>query len=144
MLSKREREYVSDKEEFGMQHGLEYVRVLRGRIKKKAEQAIKDLVLIAEGDEDFEELERKTKQWGIYKILRDGASGIYTKKELAAYYLNPPKHGNSARRIIRPGDIEELVMVACISYPISGDIVGELISRADQRLKYRRSFFKKA
>ena len=36
MLSKREREYVSDKEEFGVKWGLPYVRVLRQRIKAKA------------------------------------------------------------------------------------------------------------
>ena len=137
MLSKREREYVSDKEEFGMQHGLEYVRVLRGRIKKKAELAIADLVLIAQQDEDFEELERKTKDWAIYKILRNEGAGVFDKKELAEHFLNPPKHGNSARRIIKPGDIEELVIEASVTYPIRGDILQKLIDRANFRMRHR-------
>ena len=137
MLSKREREYVSDKEEFGMQHGLEYVRVLRGRIKKKAERAIADLVLIAQQDEDFEELERKTKQWGIYRILKCGDSGIYTKEELAEHFLNPPKQGNSARSIIKPLDIEELVIAASVTYPIRGDILQKVIDRANFRMRHR-------
>jgi hypothetical protein len=137
MLSKREREYVSDKEEFGMQHGLEYVRVLRGRIKKKAEQAIKDLVLIAKGDEDFEQIERKTKNWAIYKTLRYSDSGLFSREELAKYYLSPPKQGNSARSIIKPLDIQELVIEASVTYPIRGDILQKLIDRANFRMKYR-------
>ena len=137
MLSKREREYVSGKEEFGVKWGLPYVRVLRQRIKAKAERAIADLVLIAQQDEDFEELERKTKQWGIYRILKGGDSGIYTKKELATYYLNPPKHGNRARRIIKPLDIQELVIAAGVTYPIRGDILQKLIDRANFRMRHR-------
>ena len=138
MLSKREREYVSGKEEFGMQHGLEYVRVLRGRIKKKAEQAINDLILIAEHDDDFEEIERKTKNWAIYKTLRYSDSGLFSREELAKYYLNPPKNrGNVARSIIKPLDIQELVIAAGVSYPIRGDILQKLIDRANFRMKYR-------
>ena len=145
MLSKREREYVSDKEEFGMQHGLEYVRVLRGRIKKKAEQAIKDLVLIAEGDVDFEQIERKTKNWAIYKTLRYSDSGLFSREELAKYYLSPPKNrGNVARRIIRTMDIEELIIAAGVTYPIRGDVLQKLIDRANFRMRHRRVLKNKA
>lgn len=138
MLSKREREYVSDKEEFGVKWGLPYVRVLRQRIKAKAERAIADLVLIAEGDEHFEEIERKTKDWAIYKILRNEGAGVFDKKELAEHFLNPPKNrGNVARSIIRSMDIEELVIAAGVSYPLRGDILQKLIDRANSHMKYR-------
>ena len=140
MLSQREREYLSGKEEFGVKWGLPYVRVLRQRIKKKAARAIKDLVLIAQQDEDFEEIERKTRKWAVYKSLKGEGSGYFDKKELAKYILNPPKmQGGKARRLIAPADIEELVLTACISYPISGDVAGELIIRANERMKYWRN-----
>lgn len=138
MLSHREREYVSDKEEFGVKYGLPYVRVLRQRIKKKAEQAIKDLTLIAQHDEDFEEIEKKTRQWAMYKNLKGEGSGVFDKKELAAHFLNPPKHGNSAISIIRLGDIEELINAAIVAYHIRGDIVERLITYGNFRLRYPR------
>lgn len=142
MLSKREREYLSGKEEFWFKRGLEYVRVVRQRIKKKAEQAIKDLILIAKDDEDFEELERKTRQWAVYKTLKGEGSGVFDRRELAKYILNPPKQGAKARRLIRLGDIEELVLTACITYPLSGDVVEELIFRANEREEEEKKRYK--
>lgn len=136
MLSEREREYLSNKEEFGTKYGLEYVRSIRSRIKKKAEQAISDLILIAEGDEMWEEIEKKTKRWAIYRTLRGEGSGVFDPKALAEHYLNPPKRGNVGRWLIQPQDIERLVHTAAITYPIRGDVLSTLIEKANARMRY--------
>jgi len=135
MLSKKEREYLRNPDEFAMRHGLEYSRVLRGRIKKKAAQAIKDLTLIAADDQDFINLEQRVKKWAIYRTLRDGDSGIYTREELIEHFLNPPPTRGNTRRLIRTTELEGLILECVLTYPIRGNVLGELIERGKLRLR---------
>ncbi len=50
MLTKTETEYLENIEAFEDTHGLRYAKVVRSRIRKRVEQALKDLIYIIEKD----------------------------------------------------------------------------------------------
>lgn len=63
MLSKREREFIEDREAFENKYGIENARSVRARIRKKIRSALDDMIAIAD--------EQHAYRMGLYKLREE-------------------------------------------------------------------------
>jgi len=130
MLSKREREYLQDIERFEDRYLL-YGKVVRSRIRKKVENAIKDLILIIEKDRRGRQPAKDWRDRRNLEVLAKARRGEATEAELAIAnfraMLNKTWRGKREDWMIAPYLIFNLVCAYAKKHPVFGEWMKEKI-----------------
>lgn len=107
MLTKTETEYLENIEAFEDTHGLRYAKVVRSRIRKRVERAVKDLIYIIEKDRSH-----RTPAENYRRRTAKNLHGRNFNLTVTAQDINAFKRrsgGNTEKRII--GSDEEMRLI---------------------------------
>jgi len=130
MLSKREREYLADIEGFE-DRNVFYGRVVRSRIRKKAERAIRDLILIIEKDGKGRQPAKAWRDRRNLEVLAKARRGEASEAELSLAtfraMLNRTWRGRREDWMIAPYLIFDLVCAYARKHAYFGEWMKEKI-----------------